>query len=57
MPESSVKILNSFNVDDNVDIFDNCKYDIINNGTKVIEEKENLFVRKDLKEVCESFNN
>lgn len=57
MPTTSEKILKSFNVSDDIDIFYDCKYNIIKDGTEVTKEKENLFIRKDLQEVEEIFNN
>ena len=53
MPETSEKILKMFNVND-IDI-SNLKSYILKDGIKITNDKENLFVRKNLEEVEEYF--
>ena len=50
MPSTSDKILGFFNVSD-LNLNDLNKFDIVKNGTKVTETKENLFLRKDIEEI------
>ena len=53
MPETSVKILNMFNINDIT--FNNLNEYKIIDGIKVTNDKENLFVRKNYDEVEEYF--
>ncbi|MCQ2609772.1 MAG: methionine--tRNA ligase, partial [Lachnospiraceae bacterium] len=50
MPSTSEKILSMFNVE-LVDIKDYKDFSVIKDGTKVTDTKENLFVRKDIKDI------
>lgn len=50
MPETSEKIQKMFNTVD-IDVYDNIIYDVIKDNTKITENKENLFIRKDLKDI------
>ena len=53
MPETSEKILNAFN--SNITFDDLKKFDVIENGTKITNEKFNLFVRKNIEDTVKSF--
>lgn len=55
MPETSDKILKMFN-SKNINIEELTNLDVIDNGTVVSKEKENLFLRKDLEEVEKLFS-
>lgn len=55
MPETSDKILKMFN-SKNVNLDELKETDMIENGTTVSKEKENLFLRKDLEEVENLFS-
>lgn len=55
MPETSDKILKMFN-SKNVNLDELTETDMIENGTIVSKEKENLFLRKDLEEVESLFS-
>ena len=50
MPETSEKIQNMFHTCD-FDVYENIKYEIVKDNTKITDNKENLFVRKDIKDL------
>ena len=50
MPDTSEKIQAMFNTD-NIDVYDNPIYEVVKNNTKITDNKENLFVRKDIKDI------
>ena len=50
MPDTSEKIQAMFNTD-NIDVYDNPIYEVVKDNTKITDNKENLFVRKDIKDI------